>query len=248
LNRSWPARRRTALRKKNRTGHYFINMAEKSTPTATTTNGTQRKKRKRRRSTKVKNAPFMINARQIATHAIAPMKPFPPSINSFTLPGKEQLAVNTTNYTHWLLHVSAACALRRVQYEREHPELHPPLLHSPLPSDKKTKEKVKTKGRTKKKKNLTNGDAGALNTTHKKSEPFDVEVLAVDVDQALALLESDTSFNDIEYAKPASEPPKTVASTFLQRTTSAENAHLSDDFDFASNSTINPFFIVQSLQ
>ena len=59
----------------------------------------------------------LITPRTVDRVSIHSQKPLPVPITGFTFAGKERLAVLTSNYSYWLVHIASACALRRVQLE-----------------------------------------------------------------------------------------------------------------------------------
>ena len=130
-------------------------------------------------------------------HMIAIQKAtIPDGINGVTNSGKQQLATATSNFAQWLIHVAAACALRRIQIQHS----------SPTDSTDKKKKKKKKKYKSKVK------------------SIRQVQVLKVDVEEALVLIASDASIaaNVPQHVPVTTDEPsprptvKTVATSFLQ--------------------------------
>ena len=91
---------------------------------------TTTKKRKRKAPAGLDISGCVVGPRTFSRVAIAPRKTTGGSI-SFSAKSKHLLAVTTSNYVHWLAHVTAACALRRVQRNLAHEPLDHRLRTTP---------------------------------------------------------------------------------------------------------------------
>jgi len=221
-----------------------------STRTTATTSSTKKKKRKRKRKpTTAKNkrpkkeyvdfkqkaalhphhdpnidlTTCLIPPRTVDRVSIHSQKPLPAPITGFTFAGKERLAVLTSNYSYWLVHIASACALRRVQLKfKQHP--------FPVPHAKKTK--TGNRGR----KNRTNASVEV-----KKVPTHEVEILNVDIDCALFILQND---EELDQCMTVKDVPLTVASAFLLHHHSMEEGNKdTEETQQVAYKTVNSLFL-----
>ena len=144
------------------------------------------------------------------------------SSQNFSLASKERMALLTSNYSHWLVHVAAAVALRRVRIEFQQTPFPVPQIES----EKEIKKKRKR---------------GATAVDDDFSRTHRVEVLEEDVEHALLILQSDTELKSSQEEPRAK--PKTMAAAFLLHTTALGGSDGGDGGEGVRFKTMNPLFL-----
>jgi hypothetical protein len=156
----------------------------------------------------------IIPPRTMDRISIQPHLPYPAPIKGFTLEGKERLAMLTSNYARWLVHVASACALRRIQLE---------FCRCPFPVPHIPKASTNKRGRKRLK--------PILNKVH----THEVELLDEDVERAIEILKNDLLLE--KYLHDKKKLPKTISSAFLLSSTSTDYRQCDEI------KVVNPFFL-----